>query len=165
MADRIASDALVKILLWLFPVVYLLHIAEEYWVGGGFSAYVTRTRGVNLSSAKFLVLNGIGWGLTLLGVSLARRLGFSEWLLACLATVIFLNGLSHAIITLLSAEYNPGFATGLLIFIPGGAAILIYLKSRMRGPRYVGALAVGLCIHGVISLLAVTGGRLAPLAR
>jgi hypothetical protein len=165
MVDEIISGSMTRIRLWLFPVVYLLHIAEEYWAGGGYVAYVARTRGVNLSSTKFLVLNGIGWALMALGVSLARRLGFSEWLLVCLATVILINGLSHTITALVRFEYNPGLVTGLLIFIPLGAAILIYLSRRMSGRRYLGAMAVGACIHGVIFLLAATGGTPPTLAR
>jgi Protein of unknown function with HXXEE motif len=165
MVDKIASGAALKIWLWLFPVVYLLHIAEEYWAAGGYVAYVARTRGVALSSTKFLLLNGIGWALMTLGVGLARRLGFTEWLLVCLATVILINGLSHTTSAVLRVEYNPGLVTGLLIFIPLGAAILFYLSKRMRGRRYLGALVVGVLIHGVIFLLAATGGNPAKLAR
>jgi Protein of unknown function with HXXEE motif len=165
MVNEIASGSAMKIWLWLFPVAYLLHLAEEQWAAGGYVAYVARTRGVNLSSTKFIVLNAVGWGLMTLGVSLARRLGFSEWLLVCLATVILINGLSHTATALLRVEYNPGLATGLLVFIPLGAMILIYLSRRMRMRRYLGALAVGACIHGIIFLLAATGGNPSKLVR
>jgi hypothetical protein len=151
------SRSWMTIWLWLFPVVYLLHICEEYW--GGYPSYVMRTSGVNLSPTRFLVLNGIGWALTTLGVCLARRLGFTEWLLVCLATVVFINGILHTVSTVLRSEYNPGVISGLLIFIPLGAAILIYMKRRMRARRYYGALMVGVGIHAVISLLAVSGGK------
>jgi Protein of unknown function with HXXEE motif len=161
MADDISSDSLTTICLWVFPVVYLLHIAEEYWGGGGFPAYVARTRGIYLSPTKFLLLNGIGLALTIIGVSLARRLGFTEWLLVCLATVVLINGLSHTVASLVRVEYNPGFVTGLLLFIPLGAATLAYMKRRrMRGRRYAGALIVGAAIHGVIFLLTASGGNI-----
>jgi hypothetical protein len=73
---------------------------------------------------------------------------------------VFINGLSHTIKTILGAAYNPGVVSGLLIFIPLGAAMLIYLKRRMRGRRYYGAMLVGAAIHGVISLLALSGGSI-----
>ncbi|HEX8136801.1 MAG TPA: HXXEE domain-containing protein [Pyrinomonadaceae bacterium] len=165
MANEIASGSTVKIWLWLFPVVYLLHIAEEYWAGGGYVAYVARTHGVQLSPTKFLVLNAVGWALMTLGVALARRLGFTEWLLVCLATVILINGLSHTTSAVLRGEYNPGLLTGLLIFIPLGVGLLFYLSGRMRRRRYLGALTVGVLVHGVIFLLAATGGQPTKLVR
>jgi hypothetical protein len=165
MPNKTSADSLVTIWLWLFPALYLLHIAEEYWGGGGYSAYVARTNGVNLSSTKFLVLNGIGWALATVGVCLARRLGFSQWLLTCLVTVAFVNGLTHTITAVSRVEYNPGLVSGLLIFIPLGAAILIYLKRRMRGRRYFGAVLAGAAIHAVISLLALSGGHISTPLR
>jgi hypothetical protein len=159
MVDESYAEKTVRVWLWLFPAVYLLHIAEEYWCGGGYSAYVARTSGVNLSPTKFLVLNGVGLALTIMGALLARRLGFSEWLLVCLATVVLINGLSHTIITVLRTQYNPGFVSGLLIFIPLGTATLLLMKRSMRARRYFGALAVGVAIHACISLLALSGGQ------
>ena len=147
-------------LLWLFPLTFLIHIAEEYWGGGGFSAYLARARGVNLSPTKFLVMNGIAWALMLLGVVLARKLRFSQWLLVCLSTVVLINGLSHTINTIVTGEYNPGVVSGLLIWIPLGLATLFRLKKEMQGRRYWIALAVGVAIHGVVTLTALTGGKM-----
>ena len=39
---------------WLFPLSYLIHIAEEYWGGEGYPAYLLRLRGVHMSTARFL---------------------------------------------------------------------------------------------------------------
>ncbi|MDQ3172961.1 MAG: hypothetical protein M3Q91_04515 [Acidobacteriota bacterium] len=41
-------------------VTYLLHIAEEYWGGEGYSAYLLKLRGVQLSPTRFLVVQAIG---------------------------------------------------------------------------------------------------------
>jgi hypothetical protein len=160
MADETSSKALTSIWLWLFPVVYLLHIAEEHCGGSGFSAYVARTRGVNLSPSKFLVMNGIGWALMMGAMLLAVRLKFSQWLMVCLATAFFINGLSHTINALLRAEYNPGLVSGLLLFIPLGALMLARLKGRMRGRRYFGAALTGAAINGVVLWLALGGSQL-----
>jgi hypothetical protein len=159
-----ASNALTPVWLWLFPVVYLLHVAEEYWGGGGFSAYVARTRGVNLSPAKFLMMNGLGWTLMIVGLFLATRLKFSQWLMVCLATAFLINGLSHTINAVLRAEYNPGLISGLLVFIPLGAVVLPRLKGEMRGRRYFGALLTGALINGVVLWLAL-GGNLWTLTK
>ena len=41
-----ASQRIALLLSWLFPLSYLLHIAEEYWGGEGYLAYLLRIRGV-----------------------------------------------------------------------------------------------------------------------
>src|SRR5215213_5480839 len=150
MADQTSSKALTSVWLWLFPVVYLLHVAEEYWGGSGFSAYVARTRGVNLSPEKFLIMNAFGWALMIVGLVLAVRLRFSQWLMVCMATALLINGLSHTINAIARAEYNPGLVSGLLIFIPLGVLVLARLKGKMRGRRYFGALLVGALVNGVV---------------
>jgi hypothetical protein len=159
MADEKRYDKTVVILSWLIPLAYLLHIAEEYWGGGGYSAYMARARGVHITPARFLFLNGIGCGLMLLGVFLARRLRFLEWLMVCLGTVEAANGVSHSITAALTTSYNPGLVSGLLIFIPLGVAGLYLLRNRMSRGRYWTALAVGVGIQLVVSLLALSGGR------
>jgi Protein of unknown function with HXXEE motif len=159
MTSETGYDRATIIWLWLFPLTFLVHIAEEYWGGEGFSAYLARARGVQLSPTRFLVMNGIGWVLMIVGVILARKLGFAQWLLVCLGMVVMGNGLSHTINTLVTGEYNPGVISGLLIWIPLGAATLLRLKKEMQGRRYWVALAVGIAIQGVVALMALTGGK------
>jgi hypothetical protein len=159
MSDEKRYDASVLILSWLIPLAYLIHISEEYWGGGGYSAYMARVRGVQISPVRFLVLNGIGCGLMLLGMFLARRLRFLEWLVVCLCTVEAANGVSHTLTAVVKSSYNPGLVTGLLLFIPLGAASLYLLKKSMSRNRYLTAMAVGVAIQGVVSLLALSGGK------
>ncbi len=147
---------------WLLPLAYLIHIAEEYAGGGGYSAYMARVRGVNISNVRFLFLQSIGFGLMLLGIFLARRLRFLEWMLVCLGMVEAANGLSHTATAISSGSYNPGVVTGLLIFIPLGVIVAAQLKRRMSLGRYVSAALVGLGIQAVVSLLALSGGRTHP---
>jgi hypothetical protein len=61
---------------WLFPLSYLIHIAEEYWGGEGYPAYLLRLRGVHMSTARFLAAQSVGFILVTVGVFLARRLKF-----------------------------------------------------------------------------------------
>jgi hypothetical protein len=154
------SDKLDTLLLWLFPATYLIHITEEYWGGGGYSRYMKLARGVELPPWRFLLLNGIGLALMILGVVLARRYRFSQWLMVCLGALVMGNGLSHTINATLSREYNPGLVSGLLIWIPLGLAALYYVKRRMAARRYWIALAVGIGIQVVVALLALRGGKL-----
>jgi 4-amino-4-deoxy-L-arabinose transferase-like glycosyltransferase len=159
MIDEKRYDRSVLIWSWLLPLAYLIHISEEYRGGGGYSAYMARVRGVHITPTRFLVLNGIGCGLMLLGIFLARRLKFLEWLVVCLCTVEAANGVSHTITAVVKSSYNPGVVTGLLLFIPLGAAGLYLLKKSMNRSRYLTAMVVGVAIQGVVSLLALSGGK------
>ncbi len=70
------STAAVDFWLWVFPLTYLIHIAEEYWGGEGYPAYILRLRGVHMSTARFLVAQSVGLILVTIGVILARRFKF-----------------------------------------------------------------------------------------
>ena len=159
MTDETRSDRTQTILLWLFPATYLIHISEEYWGGGGFSAYMARTRGVNLPPSRFLWMNGIGLALMVLGVVLAQRYRFPLWLLACFGAITMGNGLSHTINSAVSRQYNPGVVSGLLIWIPLGLVTLLYLKRKMPPRSYWTAMAIGFGILVVVALLALSGGN------
>ena len=142
---------------WLFPVAVLVHIIEEYWGGVAFAASPSEMRGVSLRPAQFLILTAIGLGLLTVGVVLAHRLKFQQWLMVCLGTIVSINGLTHTASSVFKAEYNPGLISGVLIFIPLGVVTLLGLRRAMRRRRYYAALAAGIAIHGVISLLARGG--------
>ncbi len=81
---------------WLFPLSYLIHIAEEYWGGEGYPAYILRLRGVHMSTARFLAAQSAGFILVTIGVILARRLKFLPMMLVILGTVIAGNALTHS---------------------------------------------------------------------
>jgi hypothetical protein len=159
MDNQIQSERTTAICLWLLPVIFLLHSAEEYWGGGGYSAYMGRTRGVAISPTRFIVLSSIGWSLILLGVVLARKLSFPQWLLACLGSLLLVNGLSHTARALSTTEYNPGLASALVVFIPFGAWTLVRLKPRMMNRSFWTAALVGLVIQVSVTLISLSGGR------
>src|SRR4051812_11903662 len=49
MATPVESrDNAIRVLTWIFPITYLIHIVEELWGGEGYPAYIHRLRGVQL---------------------------------------------------------------------------------------------------------------------
>src|SRR5438270_773910 len=122
---------------WLFPSTYLLHIAEEFWGGEGYSAHLAQTRGVSLTAPRFFFLTGLGALLMIAGIAIAERLHFSQLLLVIFGTVVLINGLSHAVTGLRTARYNPGLWTGILLWVPLGALTLVRLKGGMSGARFL----------------------------
>ena len=79
---------------WLFPISYLVHIAEEYW--GGFPAWIARFWGVESSLSNFLSWNVGALIMMALGVAVALKTKSYRWLLVSFGTVVLINGLVHA---------------------------------------------------------------------
>ena len=134
--------------LWLFVLVYPLHILEE--IRG-----VGASHGINLSLKQFFVLSVAGCLLMVGGILLSIRFRFPQLLEIVLGTVVVLNALSHIINCVIIRGYDAGVITGTLIFIPLGVTSLIRLRNSMRWPRYSAAVALGLAGQAIITLLAL----------
>jgi hypothetical protein len=158
MVDIDKSFPYAVVLLWLFPLTYLLHIAEEYWGGEGYPAYLFRVHGVKLSGTRFLILQSLGILLMVVGILIARRLKFPILLLLILATVSLTNALTHIVQSLLIAGYEPGLVSSVLVWLPLGAFTLFRLRAVMNGGRYLLGVAIGLAISAAIRIITL-GGR------
>jgi hypothetical protein len=146
---------------WLFPLSYLVHIAEEYWGGEGYPAYIFRLRGVHMSNTRFLLAQGTGAVLVALGIVLARRFKFLPMMLVILGAVVTGNALTHAVTALSILGYGPGLWSTLLLWGPLGILTLIRFKSALDDQRqYWLAIAIGVGINVVVGLLTMRGGRL-----
>jgi len=134
--------------LWLFALVYPLHILEEIR-GVGVS------HGINLSLKQFLILSGAGCLLMVVGILLSIRFRFPQLLEIVFGTVVVLNALSHITNCIVIRGYDAGVITGTLIFIPLGVTSLIRLRNSMRWPRYSAGVAFGLVGQAIITVLAL----------
>ena len=134
--------------LWLFLLVYPLHVLEEIR-GVGVS------HGINLSLKQFFTLSGAACLLLPIGILLAQKFRFPQLLEIVLGTVFVLNALSHITNCVAIRGYDAGVITGTLIFIPLGAMSLIRLRNSMRWPRYFAAVGLGFVTQGVIIMLAL----------
>jgi uncharacterized protein with HXXEE motif len=150
----------ISLLSWLFPITYVIHIAEEYWLGEGYPAYILRLRGVHLSPARFWIAQSIGTILMIAGVIVARKLKFERVMLVILATTALVNGLTHATTNAISGAYGPGLYSSILLWIPLGLASLLYVKSSVIRWKYWMAVAIGIAINGAVAIITMRGGRL-----
>ena len=146
--------------MWLFPLTYLIHIAEEYWGGEGYCAYLYRLRGVRLSTARFLFFQSLGVVLLSLGIVLSRQLKWPRFMLALMGALVLSNGLTHSITALRDRGYGPGLVSCVLIWIPLGLVTLILLPGQMQISRYIVSALIGFAINGAVALIAIRGGRL-----
>jgi hypothetical protein len=153
-------DRAVDFFSWLVPITYVIHIAEEYWGGEGYPAYIYRLRGVHLSPARFLVAQISGLVLVTIGIILARKFNFPSMMLVILATTIMVNGFTHSFNALNTFTYNPGLVTSASIWIPLGIFVLARFKRRMKTSRYMIAIAIGVGINVAVGIIAMRGGRL-----
>jgi hypothetical protein len=145
---------------WLFPLSYLIHIAEEYWGGEGYPAYILRLRGVHMSTARFLAAQSVGFILVTIAVILARRMKFLPMMLVILGAVVAGNAFTHSVTALSILKYGPGLFSSIFIWGPLGIATLIRFKIYIDDQRqYWIAIAIGIGINVAVGILTMRGGR------
>jgi hypothetical protein len=142
----------------LFPLTYLFHIAEEYWCGERFFNWASRLSGIDLTEQAFLGINAAAWSAMLLATLPALWLGRMRWVVIPLAAAVLLNGIAHVVASVLSASYSPGLVTGLMLWVPLGAVTLVRARDIVGRDVYWLGVAVGLLLHGLVTLAAVTSG-------
>jgi Protein of unknown function with HXXEE motif len=138
--------------VWLFPLAYGLHIAEEYWLH--FPTWVANLSGRHISNSQFLFLNAVLWLLMVTAVALVRARPSQVWLLVTLAAILGINAALHLLGSAVTATYSPGAITGLILYIPLVAYALRKVVPRVSRGLAVRAVALGTAIHAGIILLA-----------
>ena len=141
----------------LFPATYLIHVLEEYFGGSSSKVSSNKVAGTNVSAGQFVLFNGIGIGLMLIGFVIARTDGFLDWLSVMLGTVVLVNGLSHTYATVSRRKYNPGFISGILVWAPLGIFTLYRLSYFMPAKRFIAPVLVGLAVQVTVSLISRNG--------
>jgi hypothetical protein len=154
------SPAAVKFWLWVFPLTYLIHIAEEYWGGEGYPAYILRLRGVHMSTTRFLVAQSVGVILVTIGVILARRFNFPQMMLVILGTIVLVNGITHTATALSILRYGPGLWSSIFIWMPLGVFTLARFRKGVSTKKYWLAIAIGVGVNVVVGILTMRGGRI-----
>src|SRR2546430_8191911 len=158
-SDTTQSDASLILWSWLFPVTYVIHIAEEYWGGEGYPAYLLRLRGVHMSTARFLVAQSVGVVLVTIGVILARRFNFPQMMLIILGSIVLVNGITHTVTALSIMSYGPGLWSSIFIWLPLGIFTLVRFRNAISRKRYWIAIAIGVGVNVVVGVLTMRGGR------
>ncbi|HKP46491.1 MAG TPA: HXXEE domain-containing protein [Pyrinomonadaceae bacterium] len=145
---------------WLFPVTYLIHIAEEYWGGEGYPAYLLRVRGVHLTAGRFWLAQTIGTLMMALGIYLARRFNFAPMMAVIMAATVLGNALTHALTSISNGGYGPGLISALFIWMPLGIWCLILFRNDISKQRYWLSLAIGAGVNIAVYVIAMRGARL-----
>ncbi len=142
----------------MFPITYLIHIAEEYWGGEGYTAYLFRLRGVHLSTGRFFFLQGLGVVLICIGIVISLQMHWPRFMLGIMGALVLANGITHSLTAWRHGGYGPGLVSCVLIWIPLGLVTLIVLGGEMPAKRLVIAASIGFAINGAVALIALRGG-------
>jgi hypothetical protein len=137
----------------LLPLAYLAHLIEE-WVGG-FPAWTGEVLGVEITAARFLLINALALPLFTVGTWLSLRKPQAAWFAAALAALVGLNGALHVLATFGFGRYSPGAITGLLLYLPLSAIVLRSLASRLPHVVLVRAVLFGFVLHAVVVAFAL----------
>jgi hypothetical protein len=144
--------------IWLFPLAYGAHLAEELWIGGGLPAWLSDLTGAPLTVDRFIDINATFFVLMVVMVVVARwgRGG----VIVILGSLVGLNGLLHLGLSLATMTYSPGTVTGILAWLPLGFTALRWGRAHLRPLEMAGAVAAGVLAHVLITLtaLGVLGG-------
>lgn len=131
-ADLELTD--IERLLWLHFSILLLHQFEEYIYPGGFKKFFNQsvwnknpiTR-YPLNDLGILIVNvAVGWTAYFISAIYNTQL---LWLAIGLLLITLFNGLLHTFIAIIRKKYNPGFITGLFIFIPFSLYVIFKLLA------------------------------------
>ena len=153
------SAAAITFWLWVFPLTYLIHVAEEYWGGEGYPAYILRLRGVHMTTTRFLLAQGVGVVLVTLGVILARRFNFPQMMLVILGAIVLVNGITHTVTALSIMSYGPGLWSSIFVWLPLGIFTLIRFRKGVSTKKYWIAVAIGVGVNVVVGILTMRGAR------
>jgi hypothetical protein len=142
----------------MFPLCYLVHLAEEYWAGEGFVGWATRFVGAELTVDRFIIINVVGWSLMFVGSVLAVVVARLRWLVIVFAALVLVNALAHLFGTLASGSYSPGLASGVLLYVPIGALTLARAHRVFPPETFWLSAGLGGLLNVVVFLVAFGSG-------
>jgi hypothetical protein len=148
---------------WVFILISLVHIGEEYFFPGGFLDFMRRVnpRFAPAITEQFAITMNSAFLLLLLAAVLV---GESSLLLSLsAAALLFINGLVHAGSAVVTRYYVPGLISGLLLYIPvSTTAFFLYLCAGKITPSGVAfAFLLGLLYQMIPFVFIRTRNRLA----
>ena len=142
--------------VWLIPLCYLLHLAEEYYFGGGFPNWFSGLFNVNLSYTDFIWINSIAFTVVLIFAISSTVGNVKTTVMLALGTLFFINGLVHILSSLISWTYSPGTLTGLLLYVPLGLVIFKNVIPFLSQSRTILGLVIGVLIQIIVAGIAMT---------
>ncbi|MCB0531670.1 MAG: HXXEE domain-containing protein [Lewinellaceae bacterium] len=143
------------LLAWSLPLLYLVHLLEEYYAGERFPVWFSRVLHAALSEADFILINTIGIAVffgAVLVYSISRK---NKIIVVGLGCVLFINGFVHLFSSIISGSYSPGTISGLFLYIPMGFLLLFRTMPPLTSKQRLTGLLLGGFIHIIVAAVAL----------
>jgi hypothetical protein len=138
----------------LFPCTYLVHIAEEYWMGERFFNWLSRVTGSPMTEDSFLLLNSI-FMLVMITATCIALWRQDHRIVLILASIVLINTTLHVFGSIITYSYSPGLISALLLWLPLAGWAFYSERQNTTTRQKLGALAGGVVAHAVVSALAL----------
>lgn len=140
------------LLVWFLPIAFALHQIEEYF--GGFLDWYPTVMNATLSSEDFILINSIGLSIVLL-FSIVYSFGVkNNFVFVVIGTLLFVNGIVHLLLTLVTQTYSPGVISGLIILIPLGGIIFRRIYPNLPANQRTPSIVIGILLLFMVSIIA-----------
>jgi hypothetical protein len=139
-------------LVWLFPIAFAIHIAEEYI--GGFPAWMALVLGSPLPDAAFVTINGVALAAMVGAVVAATRSERFGWMAIAIACIVVVNALAHVLGSLATGSYAPGLFSAVVLYLPLGQLALLRAWHQAPPRTFGGGIAAGVAAHAVVVVIA-----------
>lgn len=94
--------------LWLFPLTYLIHLAEEAWAGERFYRWIAHVGGRPMSATAWICLNVLFFSAMVTAILGIRASAAPLWFVPGLAAIVVINALAHVVSSRWTRTYSPG---------------------------------------------------------
>ncbi|MGD8305342.1 MAG: HXXEE domain-containing protein [Ignavibacteria bacterium] len=143
-----------QFIVWLFPFAYLIHLLDEFYLGGGFAKWYSSLLNANLSEYDFLVINSIAIVLVIT-VAILYSLGkINNFIPAVLGILFFMNGFVHLMLSVVTWIYSPGTISGIIIYIPLGVIVYKNIFPLLTQDQRTSSIIAAIALHILISVIA-----------
>ena len=141
--------------LWLFPLSYALHIAEEGLAGERFYRWIGRVTGREVSPGVFAGMNLAYEAAMVVVVRRALAREDAAWVVPALGTITAANGIGHLAGSVATRSYSPGTVSGVGVWAPLGVFALVRSWQLLPRPVWRRGVMSGALILGSVVLLAL----------
>lgn len=143
--------------LWLFPLTYAVHIAEEGLGGERFYRWIRRVPlvpalGIQVSGREFVALNAL-YMIAMIAAVVAASSPQRAWVAPGLGVLVALNGLGHLAGSLATRSYSPGLVSGMLLWFPLGLFTLADGQRTLPPSAFWSGVIAGILAQAFIAAI------------
>jgi len=141
-----------KQIVWLIPIAYLFHLADEYFTG--FPTWFSGIFNADLSLNDFIIINSIGFTATITVASIYSLNKLNHFVIAVLGTLFFVNGIVHIAASVFTFSYSPGTISAILFYLPLGYLVYKNIFPLLPENQKSLSVIVGISVQIIVAMVA-----------